>query len=167
MATTARRNSSEGISHYLRSLGGHKQLTREQEYSLSKRARKGDEEARRILAVSNLPFVVAVGVNVWGTIGGSTDAERAALYAVEDTDPSAGVTVSCSQRWVRPAAFVGRVTYECTHLTCASGPLQEIGRSTISHTILDGWRYVLHGHLRGHAVADSGPTQPFNQTDTC
>src|SRR3954469_23839845 len=60
MATTARRNSSEGISHYLRSLGGHKQLTREQEYSLSKRARKGDEEARRILAVSNLPFVVAV-----------------------------------------------------------------------------------------------------------
>jgi RNA polymerase primary sigma factor len=60
MATTARRSSSEGISSYLRSLGGHKQLTREQEYSLSKRARKGDEEARRILAVSNLPFVVAV-----------------------------------------------------------------------------------------------------------
>ena len=58
--SAARRNSSEGISHYLRSFGGHKQLTREQEYSLSKRARGGDEEARRILAVSNLPFVVAV-----------------------------------------------------------------------------------------------------------
>ena len=58
MATTAR--SPEGISTYLRTLGGHKQLTREQEYSLSKRARKGDEEARRILAVSNLPFVVSV-----------------------------------------------------------------------------------------------------------
>ncbi|MBS1148812.1 MAG: polymerase sigma factor RpoH, partial [Myxococcaceae bacterium] len=58
--SAARRSSSEGISHYLRSFGGHKQLTREQEYSLSKRARAGDEEARRILAVSNLPFVVAV-----------------------------------------------------------------------------------------------------------
>ena len=58
--SAARRNSSEGISHYMRSFGGHKQLTREQEYSLSKRARAGDEEARRILAVSNLPFVVAV-----------------------------------------------------------------------------------------------------------
>ena len=62
MATTtaARRSSPDGISHYLRSFGGHKQLTREEEYALSKRARAGDEEARRILAVSNLPFVVAV-----------------------------------------------------------------------------------------------------------
>jgi RNA polymerase primary sigma factor len=41
-------------------MGGHKQLTREEEYELSRRARKGDAEARRILAVSNLPFVVAV-----------------------------------------------------------------------------------------------------------
>jgi len=55
-----RRNDSEGLAHYMRSMGGHKQLTREEEYELSKRARKGDEEARRILAVSNLPFVVAV-----------------------------------------------------------------------------------------------------------
>jgi RNA polymerase primary sigma factor len=54
------RSESEGLSHYLRSMGGHKQLTREEEYELSGRARKGDEEARRILAVSNLPFVVAV-----------------------------------------------------------------------------------------------------------
>ncbi len=55
-----RRSDSEGLSHYLRSMGGHKQLTREEEYELSGRARKGDAEARRILAVSNLPFVVAV-----------------------------------------------------------------------------------------------------------
>ena len=51
---------SEGLGSYLRNLGGHKQLTREEEYSLGRRARKGDEEAKRILAVSNLPFVVAV-----------------------------------------------------------------------------------------------------------
>jgi RNA polymerase primary sigma factor len=54
------RNEAEGISHYLKSLGGHRQLTREDEYELSARAHKGDEEARRILAESNLPFVVAV-----------------------------------------------------------------------------------------------------------
>ena len=32
------RNETEGISHYLMSLGGHRQLTREDEYELSGRA---------------------------------------------------------------------------------------------------------------------------------
>jgi RNA polymerase primary sigma factor len=41
-------------------LGDHPQLSREQEYELGARARKGDAEARRVLAVSNLSFVVAV-----------------------------------------------------------------------------------------------------------
>lgn len=54
------RSETEGLSHYLRSLGGHRQLTREDEYELSRRARKGDEAARQTLAQSNLPFVVAV-----------------------------------------------------------------------------------------------------------
>ncbi len=53
-------NGSENLSSYLKSLGGHPQLTREEEYDLARRFHKGDEEARRILAVSNLPFVVAV-----------------------------------------------------------------------------------------------------------
>jgi RNA polymerase primary sigma factor len=44
----------------MRSMSGHQQLTREEEYELSRRAHKGDEEARRILAVRNLPFVVSV-----------------------------------------------------------------------------------------------------------
>jgi RNA polymerase primary sigma factor len=56
MRTTQR----DGLSSYLRGLGGHRQLTREEEYELSRRARKGDELARRSLATSNLPFVVAV-----------------------------------------------------------------------------------------------------------
>src|SRR5512132_3792186 len=51
---------SENLSAYLKSLGGHTQLTREQEYELARRARKGDEQARQTLALSNLPFVVAV-----------------------------------------------------------------------------------------------------------
>src|SRR5215510_6287692 len=50
----------EGLSQYLRQLGDHPQLTREQEYELSRRAKKGDESARRTLAVSNLAFVVAI-----------------------------------------------------------------------------------------------------------
>ena len=56
----ARIEYDEGLSQYLRRLGDHPQLTREQEYELSRRAKKGDEEARRILAVSNLAFVVAI-----------------------------------------------------------------------------------------------------------
>jgi RNA polymerase primary sigma factor len=54
------RSDSEGLSSYLRNLGGHKQLTREEEYDLARRARKGDESARQMLAMCNLPFVVAV-----------------------------------------------------------------------------------------------------------
>lgn len=59
MATTIRREK-EGLSQYLRNLGGRAQLTREQEYELSRLARKGDEEARQLLARSNLAFVVSV-----------------------------------------------------------------------------------------------------------
>ncbi len=50
----------ENIAPYLRQMGGRPQLTREQEYALARRARKGDERARETLAVSNLAFVVAV-----------------------------------------------------------------------------------------------------------
>lgn len=59
MANTTK-YAAEGLSQYLRQLGGHQQLTREQEYELARRARKGDEAARQTLATSNLAFVVAV-----------------------------------------------------------------------------------------------------------
>jgi len=58
MATPA--YGRENLSSYLKGLGGQKQLTREEEYDLSRRARKGDEAARQLLATSNLAFVVAV-----------------------------------------------------------------------------------------------------------
>src|SRR5713226_6368334 len=54
------RADNEGINSYIRQLGRHKQLTREQEYELSRRVKKGDEAARQELAIANLPFVVAV-----------------------------------------------------------------------------------------------------------
>jgi RNA polymerase primary sigma factor len=55
-----RLRESEGLSSYMRGMGGQKQLTREDEYELARRAKRGDDIARRTLAVSNLPFVVAV-----------------------------------------------------------------------------------------------------------
>jgi RNA polymerase primary sigma factor len=50
----------ENIAPYLRQMGSRPQLTREQEYALARRARKGDERARETLATSNLAFVVSV-----------------------------------------------------------------------------------------------------------
>ncbi len=44
----------ENIAPYLRQMGSRPQLTREQEYALARRARKGDEQARETLAMSNL-----------------------------------------------------------------------------------------------------------------
>jgi len=50
----------EGLNRYVKRLGPRKQLTREDEYELSRRVKKGDESARRELAEANLAFVVAV-----------------------------------------------------------------------------------------------------------
>lgn len=58
MATPA--YGRENLSSYLKNLGGQKQLTREEEYDLARKAKKGDERARQQLANSNLAFVVAV-----------------------------------------------------------------------------------------------------------
>lgn len=68
-----RANERDGISSYLRSLGGHRQLTREEEYELSRRVRKGDEAARTELARANLPFVVAVARKFAGRGGARLD----------------------------------------------------------------------------------------------
>lgn len=54
------KNEQKSLQTYLRQLGRHHQLTREQEYELGAKARKGDPESVRILAESNLPFVVSV-----------------------------------------------------------------------------------------------------------
>ena len=60
MATARKFEGGDSIGTYIRQMGPHRQLTREEEYELSRRARKGDERARETLAVSNLPFVVAI-----------------------------------------------------------------------------------------------------------
>jgi len=57
---TRGKGEAEGLSFYLKGLGGHRQLAREEEYELARRARQGETAARHALASSNLPFVVAI-----------------------------------------------------------------------------------------------------------
>jgi len=54
------RRYDDGISVYLKQLGGRRQLTRDEEYELSRKARQGDAATREELARHNLAFVVAV-----------------------------------------------------------------------------------------------------------
>jgi RNA polymerase primary sigma factor len=51
---------NESIATYIRQMPTHRQLSREEEYELSRRLKKGDERAREELAMANLPFVVAI-----------------------------------------------------------------------------------------------------------
>ncbi len=51
---------TDSIATYIRQMPVHRQLTREEEYELSRRIKKGDESARQQLATANLPFVVAI-----------------------------------------------------------------------------------------------------------
>jgi RNA polymerase primary sigma factor len=60
MATARRFEGADSVGTYIRQMGPHRQLTREEEYELSRLSRKGDEKARARLATCNLPFVVAV-----------------------------------------------------------------------------------------------------------
>lgn len=98
-----RTSERDGLSAYLRGLGGHKQLTREEEYELSRRARKGDESARQTLARSNLPFVVAVAKK-FATRGARLDdliqeGNVGLMKAIEHFDPKKNVRFATYAVW--------------------------------------------------------------------
>jgi RNA polymerase primary sigma factor len=97
------RTDTDRISHYLRSMGGHKQLTREEEYDLSRRAKKGDESARRILAQANLPFVVAVARKFASRSGRLDDLIQEGnvglMKAIEHFDPKKNVRFATYAVW--------------------------------------------------------------------
>ncbi len=102
MANTTK-YAAEGLSHYLRHLGGHQQLTREQEYDLAKRARKGDESARQTLATSNLAFVVAVAKK-FASRGARLDdliqeGNVGLMKAIEHFDPKKNVRFATYAVW--------------------------------------------------------------------
>ncbi|MFO0597638.1 MAG: sigma-70 family RNA polymerase sigma factor [Myxococcaceae bacterium] len=98
-----RTGERDGLSSYLRGMGGHKQLTREEEYELSRRAKKGDESARRTLATSNLPFVVAVA-RKFASRGARLDdliqeGNVGLMKAIEHFDPKKNVRFATYAVW--------------------------------------------------------------------
>jgi len=103
MATRTIKNGAEGLSHYLRHLGEHTQLTREQEYELAGRARKGDEAARQTLATCNLAFVVAVAKK-FASRGARLDdliqeGNVGLMKAIEHFDPKKNVRFATYAVW--------------------------------------------------------------------
>ncbi|MBL8921704.1 MAG: sigma-70 family RNA polymerase sigma factor [Myxococcaceae bacterium] len=96
-------NGRDGLSHYMRSMGGHKQLTREDEYELARRVKKGDEAARQLLARSNLPFVVAVA-RKFASRGARLDdliqeGNVGLMKAIEHFDPKKNVRFATYAVW--------------------------------------------------------------------
>jgi RNA polymerase primary sigma factor len=84
-------------------MGGHRQLSREEEYELSRRAKKGDEEARRTLAESNLAFVVAVARKFASRSGRLDDLIQEGnvglMKAIEHFDPKKNVRFATYAVW--------------------------------------------------------------------
>src|SRR4051812_48816525 len=105
-STAKPRFESEGLGSYLRHLGGHRQLTREDEYELARRAKKGGadgEAARETLARSNLPFVVAVAKK-FNNRGARLDdliqeGNVGLMKAVEHFDPKKNVRFATYAVW--------------------------------------------------------------------
>src|SRR4051812_19992408 len=93
----------ENLTSYLKGLGGQKTLTREEEYELSHRARKGEEAARQTLATSNLAFVVAVAKK-FATRGARLDdliqeGNVGLMKAIEHFDPKKNVRFATYAVW--------------------------------------------------------------------
>ncbi len=93
----------EGLSSYMRHLGGRRQLSREQEYELTAKAKKGDELARHTLASSNLAFVVAVAKR-FASRGARLDdliqeGNVGLMKAIEHFDPKKNVRFATYAVW--------------------------------------------------------------------
>ena len=93
----------EGLNKYVKRLGRRRQLTREDEYELSRRVKKGDESARQELAQANLPFVVAVA-RKFGNRGARLDdlvqeGNVGLMKAIEHFDPKKNVRFATYAVW--------------------------------------------------------------------
>src|SRR5713226_9794772 len=141
MATRA--GYDEGLSQYLRRLGDHPKLTREQEYELSRRAKKGDEEARRILGVSNLAFVVAIAKK-FANRGARLDdlfqeGNVGLMKAIEHFDPKKNVRFATyAVWWIR--AYITRYLKENRgQVRGGEGERQGMGEFSPGAAIDDGF----------------------------
>src|ERR1700737_4475837 len=165
MATRA--GYDEGLSQYLRRLGARPQLTREQEYELSRRAKKGDEEARRILGVSNLAFVVAIAKK-FANRGARLDdliqeGNVGLIKAIEHFDPKKNVRFATyAVWWIR--AYITR--YLKDNQSQVRGDRAERQRMVdfSLHATIDndsGWTYV-----EQLEDPDAGPQEKYISQET-
>jgi RNA polymerase primary sigma factor len=94
----------ERLRHYLRAMGAHKQLTREEEGALARKARKGDEAAKQALVLGNLPFVVSIAKKFAGRGANRLDdliqeGNVGLMKAVDHFDPNKNVRFATYAVW--------------------------------------------------------------------
>jgi RNA polymerase primary sigma factor len=103
------------MAPYLSHLGRHRQLTREEEVALADRIRRGDQEAKDLLALSNLALVVSVAKK-YTDRGGRTDdlvqeGNIGLLKAIDHYDPRKGTRFATyAVWWIR--AYIQRFLQE-------------------------------------------------------
>jgi RNA polymerase primary sigma factor len=91
------------MSSYFAEMSRHKQLSREMEVALAKRARKGEEKARQQLVMSNLPLVVSVAKKFVRSGNRLDDLIQEGniglLKAIEHYDPKKGTRFATYAVW--------------------------------------------------------------------
>lgn len=158
----------------MKQVGSSKQLTREQEYDLSRRARKGDEAARRELAESNLHFVVSVarrfshrGARVDDLV---QEGNVGLMKAIEHFDPKKNVRFSTYAVWWIRAYITRYLKDNRSQVRGGEGerasmsdfsldtPMDDDGDSTFVERLEDGKAgpdETLMGQERDEAVAEA------------
>ncbi|HEY0015498.1 MAG TPA: RNA polymerase sigma factor RpoD/SigA [Longimicrobium sp.] len=102
--------SPTSLDLYLKEIGAHPLLTREEEIALARRARAGDASAAEALVTSNLRFVVMIAKKYQNLGLPLSDliheGNVGMLYAVPKFDPDHGARfVSYASWWIRQAIY--------------------------------------------------------------
>lgn len=98
------RDISDSLKEYLRSIGGFKKYTLEEELELGKRISEGDQEAKKLLINANLKLVVSVakrfnGISDLDMLDLIQEGNLGLLRAVEGYDYKKGLKFSTYATW--------------------------------------------------------------------
>ena len=99
------RDISDSLKEYLRSIGGFKKYTLEEELELGKRISEGDQEAKKLLINANLKLVVSVakrfnGISDLDMLDLIQEGNLGLLRAVEGYDYKKGLKFSTYATWL-------------------------------------------------------------------